>query len=142
MQKKSFRHVMQSVWEAQLILCCVKGTLTEGLHAAVKQYAKKYPHKMGAWSADSKTHVSHMTAGDFYHSEKSVTMKKAGNVKIEFVDAAGNVKVLKEKLALQAGEVLDGRFYECSCAAYVYRRADRRCPRRAVCCSRYISKPP
>jgi isocitrate dehydrogenase len=77
---------------------------------AVKEYAKKYPHKMGAWKADSKTHVSHMTAGDFYHSEKSVTMKSAGNVRIEFVDQAGNVKVLKEKLALQAGEVLDGAF--------------------------------
>lgn len=78
--------------------------------AAVKQYAKKHPHKMGAWSADSKTHVSHMSAGDFYHSEKSVTMNKAGNVKIEFVDQAGNVTVLKDKLALQNGEVLDGAF--------------------------------
>jgi isocitrate dehydrogenase len=81
---------------------------------AVKEYAKKYPHKMGAWSTDSKTHVSHMTAGDFYHSEKSVTMEKAGNVKIEFVDKAGNVKVLREKLALQAGEVLDGAFMSVS----------------------------
>ena len=54
---------------------------------------------------ESKTHVSHMNAGDFYHSEKSVTMKKAGNVKIEFVDKAGKVTVLKEKLPLQEGEV-------------------------------------
>jgi isocitrate dehydrogenase len=77
---------------------------------AVKEYAKKYPHKMGTWSPDSKTHVSHMESGDFYHSEKSVTMKKAGNVKIEFVDQAGNVKVMKDKLALQEGEVLDGAF--------------------------------
>ena len=77
---------------------------------AVKEYAKKYPHKMGAWSPDSKTHVSHMTAGDFYHSEKSVTMQKAGSVRIELVDQAGNVKVLKEKLPLQAGEVLDGAY--------------------------------
>ncbi|MSN24412.1 MAG: NADP-dependent isocitrate dehydrogenase [Geobacter sp.] len=77
---------------------------------AVKAYAKKHPHKMGAWASDSKTHVSHMESGDFYHSEKSVTMKEAGNVKIEFVDKAGNVKVMKEKLALQAGEVLDGAF--------------------------------
>ena len=77
---------------------------------AVKEYAKKYPHKMGAWSPESKTHVSHMTAGDFYHSEKSVTMQKAENVRIELVDKAGNVKVLKEKLALQAGEVFDGAF--------------------------------
>jgi isocitrate dehydrogenase len=77
---------------------------------AVKEYAKKHPHKMGAWAPDCKTHVSHMTTGDFYHSEKSVTMPKAGNVRIELVDQAGNVKVLKEKLALQAGEVLDGAF--------------------------------
>ncbi len=77
---------------------------------AVKEYAKKYPHKMGAWKPESKTHVSNMTAGDFYHSEKSVTMEKAGNVKIELVDKAGNVTVLKDKLALQAGEVLDGAF--------------------------------
>jgi len=77
---------------------------------AVKEYAKKHPHKMGAWSPDSKTHVSHMDAGDFYHSEKSVTMKKAGNVRIEFVDQTGKVTVLKDKLALQDGEVLDGAF--------------------------------
>ena len=77
---------------------------------AVKEYAKKHPVKMGAWSPDSKTHVSHMNAGDFYHSEKSVTLKKAGNVRIEFVDQAGNIKVMKEKLALQEGEVLDGAF--------------------------------
>ena len=51
-----------------------------------------------------------MTAGDFYHSEKSVTIKEAGNVRIEFVDQTGAVKVLKEKLALQAGEILDGAF--------------------------------
>ncbi|MDR3578612.1 MAG: NADP-dependent isocitrate dehydrogenase [Oryzomonas sp.] len=81
---------------------------------AVKDYAKKHPHKMGAWSADSKTHVSHMDGGDFYHSEKSVTMKRAGNVKIEFVDQAGKVTVLKEKLPLQEGEVLDGAFMSVS----------------------------
>ena len=77
---------------------------------AVKEYAKKHPHKMGAWTPDSKTHVSNMSAGDFYHSEKSVTMSKAGNVRIELVDQAGKVTVLKEKLPLQAGEVLDGAF--------------------------------
>lgn len=81
--------------------------------AAVKQYARKHPVKMGAWTPESKTHVSHMDSGDFYHSEKSITMKKAGNVKIEFVDKAGNVKVMKEKLPLQEGEVLDGAFMSC-----------------------------
>jgi isocitrate dehydrogenase len=77
---------------------------------AVKEYAKKHPHKMGAWSPDSKTHVSHMNDGDFYHSEKSVTMGKAGNVRIEFVGQDGKTTVLKEKLPLQEGEVLDGTF--------------------------------
>ena len=77
---------------------------------AVKEYAKKHPHKMGAWAADSKTHVSWMESSDFYGNEKSVTMEKAGNVKFELVDKAGNVTVLKEKLELQAGEILDGTF--------------------------------
>ncbi len=81
--------------------------------SAVKQYAKKHPVRMGAWAPDSKTHVSHMTAGDFYHSEKSVTMSKAGNVKIEFVDKNGKVTAMKEKLPLLAGEVLDGAFMSC-----------------------------
>ena len=87
-----------------------EGNSDRRVAGAVKAYAKKHPHKMGAWAADSKTHVSHMTAGDFFHSEKSVTMEKAGNVKIEFVDQAGKTTVLKEKLALQAGEILDGSF--------------------------------
>jgi len=78
--------------------------------AAVKEYARKHPVKMGAWSPDSKTHVSWMDCCDFYENEKSVTMQKAGNVKIEFVDQAGKVSVLKEKLPLQAGEIFDGTF--------------------------------
>jgi len=74
---------------------------------SVKNYAKKHPHKMGAWSADSKTHVAHMTAGDFYGSEKSVTVDKACTVKIEFVGQDGKTAVLKEKTSLKAGEVID-----------------------------------
>ena len=75
--------------------------------ASVKNYAKKHPHKMGAWSSDSKTHVSSMSGGDFYGSEKSVTVKEAGNVRIEFVGKDGKTTVLKEKTALKAGEVID-----------------------------------
>ncbi|WP_461633632.1 NADP-dependent isocitrate dehydrogenase [Labilibaculum euxinus] len=74
---------------------------------SVKQYAKNNPHRMGKWSADSKSHVSHMTEGDFYGSEKSVTMPKATNVRIEYVDNAGNTTVLKEKQELLANEVID-----------------------------------
>jgi len=77
---------------------------------AVKQYARKHPVKMGDWAPDSKTHVSWMDCCDFYENEKSITMAKAGNVKIEFVDQAGKVTVLKEKLPLQAGEIFDGTF--------------------------------
>jgi isocitrate dehydrogenase len=74
---------------------------------SVKQFARKNPHKMGAWSADSKTHVSHMNAQDFYGSEKSVTVADAATARIEFVGADGKTAVLKEKIALQAGEVID-----------------------------------
>lgn len=75
---------------------------------AVKEYAKKHPHKMGAWRSDSKTHVAHMESGDFYHSEKSITLKKACNLRIEFADSTGAIKVMKDKLAVQEGEVIDG----------------------------------
>ncbi|MBQ4821206.1 NADP-dependent isocitrate dehydrogenase [Aquimarina sp. MMG016] len=73
----------------------------------VKQYARKNPHSMGAWSADSKTHVATMSSGDFRSNEKSVTVSEAGNVKIEFVDNNGHTTVLKEKTALLKGEVID-----------------------------------
>jgi len=77
---------------------------------SVKAYARKHPHKMGAWSSDSKTHVSHMTGGDFFSNEKSRTIPAATTAKIEFVGADGKTTVLKEKIALQAGEVLDATF--------------------------------
>ncbi|MBK0401680.1 NADP-dependent isocitrate dehydrogenase [Adhaeribacter sp. BT258] len=74
---------------------------------AVKQYAKAHPHSMGKWSSDSKSHVSHMQDGDFYGSEKSVTIENAMEVKIEFVSNSGNTSTLKEGLKLKAGEVID-----------------------------------
>ncbi len=74
---------------------------------SVKNYARKHPHKMGAWSADSKTHVAHMDGGDFYGSEKSALVEQAGNVSIEWFGKDGSHKVLKEKTALQAGELID-----------------------------------
>ena len=84
---------------------------------AVKLYARNNPHKMGAWSHDSKTHVAHMQADDFYGSEKSVTVDNACAVRIEFSGSDGTV-VLKEKIALQAGEIID--------AAVMNRRALRK----------------
>jgi isocitrate dehydrogenase len=78
--------------------------------AAVKEYAKKHPHKMGRWTADSKAHVSTMSRGDFASNEKSTTVREATTVRIEFVDKSGGVKILKDKIALKAGEVIDGTF--------------------------------
>jgi isocitrate dehydrogenase len=76
---------------------------------AVKQYAKDNPHRMGAWSADSKSTVSSMADGDFFGNEQSVTIPEATTAKIELVTAEGTT-VLKDGLALQAGEVLDATF--------------------------------
>lgn len=77
---------------------------------AVKDYAKAHPHKMGAWSADSKTSVATMGKNDFFSNEKSVTVAEATDVKIEFIAKDGAVTVLKEKTPLKAGEILDGTF--------------------------------
>ncbi len=74
---------------------------------AVKEFARKHPHSMGAWSADSNSHVVSMSEGDFYGSEKSVTVTKAGNAKIQFVGADGKVDVLKEKTPLLEDEIID-----------------------------------
>jgi len=74
---------------------------------SVKNYARKHPHKMGTWSAESKSHVSHMSSGDFYGSEKSTLIGEAGNVKIELTGADGTRTVLKEKTAVKAGEIID-----------------------------------
>ncbi len=77
---------------------------------AVKDYASKHPHKMGAWSPDSKTRVTTMGANDFFSNEKSVTLPSATTAKIEFTPSGGAPVVLKDGLKLQAGEVLDATF--------------------------------
>ena len=74
---------------------------------AVKQYARKNPHKMGAWKPDSKSHVATMSGGDFYGSEVSTTLASATNARIELVGADGAVTVLKAKTPLDAGEIID-----------------------------------
>jgi isocitrate dehydrogenase len=74
---------------------------------SVKNFARKHPHRMGKWAPDSKTHVAHMTANDFYGSETSVTVSEAGPVRIEFVGTDGKTTVLKEKTTLKVGEVID-----------------------------------
>jgi isocitrate dehydrogenase len=78
--------------------------------AAVKAYARKHPHKLGRWTPDSKAHVATMSRGDFAANEKSVTVPEATTVRIEFTDTQGKVTVLKDAIALKAGEVIDGTF--------------------------------
>ncbi len=77
---------------------------------AVKNYAKKFPHSMGAWSQDSKSHVATMTAGDFAANEQSVTMAEATDAKISFIGNDGSTTVLKESTPLEAGEIVDATF--------------------------------
>ena len=74
---------------------------------AVKNYAKRNPHSMGAWSSDSKTHVATMSQGDFAHNEKSVTLPEATSVKIQHTDTNGNTSILKDNLDLIKGEIID-----------------------------------
>ncbi len=97
---------------AEVLGSAVNPVLREGnsdrrAAGAVKQYARNHPHKMGAWKPDSKSHVAHMTGGDFYGSEVSTTVESATNARIELVGADGKVSVLKDKVALKAGEVID-----------------------------------
>ena len=77
---------------------------------AVKNYARKHPHSMGKWNQWSQSHVSHMHSGDFYHGEKSMTLDKARNVRMELIAKGGKATVLKEKVVLQAGEIIDSMF--------------------------------
>ncbi|NBS53517.1 MAG: NADP-dependent isocitrate dehydrogenase, partial [Spartobacteria bacterium] len=96
---------------------------------AVKDYARKHPHKMGAWSPDSKTQVATMGRDDFFSNEKSLTLPAATTVKIEFVPTVGSPVVLKDGLKLQAGEVFDATFMNCKAlesflAAQISRASD------------------
>jgi len=84
-----------------------KGNSDRRAPKAVKNYAKKNPHSMGAWSSHSKTHVATMTEGDFFHNEKSVTVTNATDVKIEHVNKNGKTTILKASTPLLAGEIID-----------------------------------
>ncbi len=77
---------------------------------AVKQYARKHPHSMGEWSQASRTHVATMKSGDFYHGEKSMTLDKACDVRMELLTNSGKTVVLKPKVSLLAGEIIDSMF--------------------------------
>jgi len=97
---------------AKVLGSAVNPVLREGnsdrrVAAPVKEYAQNHPHFMGEWSSDSKSHVASMSDGDFYSSEQSVVMENAADVKIEWLGDDGKIQVLKEKIALLAGEVID-----------------------------------
>lgn len=77
---------------------------------AVKEYARRNPHSMGEWSQASRTHVSHMTVGDFYHGEKSMTLDRARDVKMELITSSGKTIVMKPKVSLKDGEIIDSMF--------------------------------
>ncbi|MCB9419583.1 MAG: NADP-dependent isocitrate dehydrogenase [Ardenticatenaceae bacterium] len=100
---------------AKVLGSAVNPVLREGnsdrrVAAAVKAYAKKHPHRVGKWVPESKTHVAHMDSGDFYGSEKSVVLETADNVQIKLVAKDGREIILKERLPLLPGEVIDGSF--------------------------------
>ncbi|MCU0311087.1 MAG: NADP-dependent isocitrate dehydrogenase [Acidimicrobiales bacterium] len=78
--------------------------------ASVKAYARSHPHSMGAWSPESRTHVATMTGGDFRANERSVTLERAGRLRVELTDGDGRVIVLKDDLAAEAGEIVDATF--------------------------------
>ena len=79
---------------------------------AVKEYARKHPHSMGKWSADSATRVAHMSQGDFYGNEQSAVIANAGQLRIEHVDASGKVTVLKDAVKVAAGEAISTTFMD------------------------------
>ncbi|WP_166268698.1 NADP-dependent isocitrate dehydrogenase [Marinobacter caseinilyticus] len=106
--------------------------------AAVKAFARKYPHSMGEWSPASRTHVAHMKGGDFYSSEQSITLDKATNARIVFENTKGQQTVLKSELPLQEGEVLDGMFMSCKALRKFFEDALEDCQNTGVMFSLHV----
>ncbi len=103
---------------AKVLGSAVNPVLREGnsdrrVAGPVKEYAQKHPHSMGAWSADSKSHVASMSDGDFYSSEQSAVIKSPGDVKIELAGDDGEIRVLKEQTPVLKGEVIDASVMRC-----------------------------
>jgi isocitrate dehydrogenase len=105
---------------------------------AVKQYAKAHPHSMGKWSADSKTRVAHMSAGDFYGNEQSASIARAGVVRIEHLDAAGKVTVLKDGVKVKDGELIGTTFLSARELRAFYSREMDAAKREAVLLSLHL----
>ncbi len=109
-EEKSIRERYSKILGSAVNPVLREGNSDRRAPTAVKNYARKHPHSMGAWSQASRSHVAHMRGGDFYSSEKSTTVSKDGHVSIEFTDTKGSKKVLKPRVDLLAGEVIDGMF--------------------------------
>lgn len=108
---------------------------------AVKEYARKHPHSMGEWSMASRTHVAHMREGDFYHGEKSMTVDSDREVKMELLTESGQTLVLKPKVTLNAGDVIDSMFMSKK-ALIQSTKSKWKTPTRRASCSRSTSRPP
>jgi isocitrate dehydrogenase len=106
--------------------------------SAVKNYAKNNPHRMGKWVKESKTDVAHMDANDFYGSEKSITLDKADNFKITFVDASGKEKVLKASLPLLAKEIVDATCMSAKALQEFYAKSIEEAKKRDVLLSLHL----
>ena len=106
--------------------------------AAVKNYAKKNPHSMGEWKQWSQTHVSHMHHGDFYHGEKSMTIDKARDVKMELITKSGKTVVLKPKVALLDGEIIDSMFMSKKALCEFYERELEDCREAGILFSLHV----
>ena len=112
---------------AKVLGSAVNPVLREGnsdrrVALAVKNFAKAHPHRMGAWSPDSKSHVAHMDDHDFYASEQSAIVARAGNLRIEHTDAEGKVTVLRDAVPVLEDEVVDASVMDCAALQSFYAR--------------------
>ena len=135
------RHIKAAY--AKVLGSAVNPVLREGnsdrrVADAVKQYAQKHPHSMGEWSADSKSHVSHMEAGDFYGSEKSALIGSAGNLTIEHTDRGGKKTVLKASIPVLEGELIEAALMSCRALKAFYARQIEDAKERGVLLSLHL----
>ncbi|NNC63431.1 MAG: NADP-dependent isocitrate dehydrogenase [Gammaproteobacteria bacterium] len=128
---------------AKVLGSAVNPVLREGnsdrrVAGPVKQFAKTNPHSMGEWSADSKSHVAHMSDGDFFSSERSATIAKACNLKIELTDKGGNATVLREAVPVLEGEVIDAAVMSCRALRAFFERETEAAKQEGVLLSLHV----
>src|SRR5688572_407257 len=99
-----------------------EGNSDRRVSASVKAYAKKHPHSMGAWNENSRSHVAHMSDGDFYASERSAVIEEAGSLRIELTDSNGKTTVLKKSIPADHGDVIDAAVMRCKELQAFYER--------------------